>query len=179
LGRKFIAVSGFWIAAICLALTIAVPAKYWVANLLLVVVGKAALTGVFALVYIWTPEHYPTMIRNTATGACSMVARLGGIAASYFSLSLAKTNPQAVAITFAVSSALAGLLAIFLPETTGEALTETIEEAEEMGRGQPICVLGFRNQKVAAERLHEKAIHMSTVPVNGAAEQSHRTGIDF
>merc|ERR1719187_910465 len=50
--------------------------------------GKLFAAGNFSVVYMYTAEIYPTVIRNTAIGACSMVARIGGIAAPYISLSL-------------------------------------------------------------------------------------------
>lgn len=155
IGRKFLSAGGFLLAALCLALTLAVPSSHQVASLLLVVIGKSALTAVFALVYIWTPEHYPTMIRNTATGSASMIGRVGGIVASYFSLKLADEHPEIVALTFAALAAVAGLLSLLLPETTGEPLLETVEEAEVLGIGQPIFISGFGNQKAVSQRLYQ------------------------
>ena len=50
--------------------------------------GKFGASGAFAIVYLYTAELFPTAIRSTATGLCSMMARIGGIAApqvnSYF-----------------------------------------------------------------------------------------------
>ena len=39
---------------------------------------------------MYTAEIYPTIVRNTAIGSCSMVARIGGIAAPYIALYLPK-----------------------------------------------------------------------------------------
>jgi hypothetical protein len=43
--------------------------------------GKFGASGAFAIVYLYTAELFPTAIRGTATGLCSMMARIGGIAA--------------------------------------------------------------------------------------------------
>ena len=43
--------------------------------------GKFGASGAFAIVYLYTAELFPTSIRSTATGLCSMMARIGGIAA--------------------------------------------------------------------------------------------------
>lgn len=54
--------------------------------MILVIVGKMSLTGVYAVVYVITPELYPTTIRTTAMGICSMIARVGATSASYIAL---------------------------------------------------------------------------------------------
>lgn len=46
--------------------------------------GKFALTITYTIVYMYTTELYPTVLRNTALGVCSMAARIGGIIAPYF-----------------------------------------------------------------------------------------------
>ena len=42
-------------------------------------IGKFGASACFAIVYVYTAELYPTIIRNTAIGSCSTVARVGGI----------------------------------------------------------------------------------------------------
>ena len=50
-------------------------------KLTLAVIGKFGATSSFAAVYLYTAELYPTQIRSTAIGMCSMMARIGGFAA--------------------------------------------------------------------------------------------------
>ncbi len=47
---------------------------------------KAAITGTYATIYTFMPELFPTVIRNTAMGVCSMIARVGAISASYIAM---------------------------------------------------------------------------------------------
>lgn len=49
-------------------------------------IAKCAITTTYATIYTFTPELFPTVIRNTAMGVCSMMARFGAILASFISL---------------------------------------------------------------------------------------------
>lgn len=46
--------------------------------------GKFAVSTAFAVVYAYTAELYPTVLRNTAVGACTMASRIGSISAPFF-----------------------------------------------------------------------------------------------
>jgi len=43
-----------------------------------VFLGKFCIAGAFAIVYNYTVERFPTVVRNTAIGLGSMFARLAG-----------------------------------------------------------------------------------------------------
>ena len=43
--------------------------------------GKCGVAGCFDIIYNYTVEMYPTVVRTTGLGICSMVGRFGGIAA--------------------------------------------------------------------------------------------------
>ena len=44
-------------------------------------IGKFGCSGAFCIIYMFTFEIYPTIVRTTGMGLCSMVARIGAIAA--------------------------------------------------------------------------------------------------
>ena len=46
--------------------------------------GKFGITSAFAMLYVFTAELYPTLVRNMAVGVASMASRVGSIIAPYF-----------------------------------------------------------------------------------------------
>lgn len=95
----------------------------------LTLAGKFGCSASFAIVYLYTAELYPTVIRNSALGAASMVARIGGIAAP---LLAGMSDSLVPLIIMGSSSLLAGILALLLPETLGAKLPETITEVKNL-----------------------------------------------
>ena len=91
-------------------------------------IGKFGASASFSIVYVYTAELFPTVIRNQAVGTCSLVARIGGITSLLMDLLKVYWLPAPVFIMGVVATA-AGVLAIFFPETLGEKLPETKEEA--------------------------------------------------
>ena len=49
--------------------------EYIILQVFLSLVGKFGASACFAIVYVYTAELFPTVIRNTAIGACSTIAR--------------------------------------------------------------------------------------------------------
>lgn len=87
--------------------------------------GKFAVTTAFAIVYAYTAEVYPTVLRNTALGTCSMASRVGSIIAPYF-IYLRSYSVSLPYILMGSLTALVGLLSLLLPETQGMPLPDTI-----------------------------------------------------
>ncbi|CAN9501814.1 unnamed protein product [Ophioblennius macclurei] len=99
--------------------------------------GKFGITSAFCVVYAVTAELFPTVIRNTAMGCCSMAARIGTII-SPFIIYLGqhfKSLPYILMGTFAVSGA---VISWVLPETHKKTLPETISQMQLIcgGRGK-------------------------------------------
>ncbi|KAM9348842.1 organic cation/carnitine transporter 2-like [Symphorus nematophorus] len=88
-------------------------------------IGKFAVTTAFAIVYAYTAEVYPTVLRNTALGACSMAARVGSITAPYF-IYLRNYSISLPYILMGILTVLSGLLSLLLPESYGMPLPDTI-----------------------------------------------------
>ncbi len=99
----------------------------------MVLLGKFGASTSVCIVYLYTAELYPTSIRSTASGLCSMMARFGGIAAPQVAIFLPKIAPKFLPLVIMGSSCLVGsLLSILLPETLGSDLPETFEDVEKL-----------------------------------------------
>ncbi|XP_036372201.1 solute carrier family 22 member 13 [Megalops cyprinoides] len=110
-------------------LTLAVPAD--MPNVLtgLAMLGKFGITASFAIVYVYTAEIFPTVLRQTGIGVSSMFARLGGVLAPLINL-LHSHNPTTPMLIFGSTPLLGAALALALPETANCPLPDTIEEVE-------------------------------------------------
>ncbi|XP_074528438.1 organic cation/carnitine transporter 2-like [Halichoeres trimaculatus] len=100
--------------------------------------AKYALTTGSSLMFAYIAELYPTVLRNTATGTCSTVSRLGScMAPLLIQLGLySKHLPYIILGTLAVVSAFA---ALFLPESFGKPLPETIQQMHRRKRMKCPC----------------------------------------
>uniref|UniRef100_H2Z8M9 Major facilitator superfamily (MFS) profile domain-containing protein n=1 Tax=Ciona savignyi TaxID=51511 RepID=H2Z8M9_CIOSA len=99
------------------------------AGVVCAMIAKFFSGGPFTVLYLITGDLFPTMLRTQSYGACSFMGRIASIIVPYV-LYLGKTVhfalPYIVMGTIGVISAMAGLL---LPETTGQPLPKTLEEA--------------------------------------------------
>ena len=46
-------------------------------------IGKFCISASFAIVYVYSAEVFPTVLRTTGVGSSSMCARIGSIVAPY------------------------------------------------------------------------------------------------
>ena len=49
----------------------------------LTMLGKLGISGSFAVIYVYSAELFPTVVRTTGVGAGSMSARVGGLIAPF------------------------------------------------------------------------------------------------
>ncbi|GMR35448.1 hypothetical protein PMAYCL1PPCAC_05643 [Pristionchus mayeri] len=108
---------------------VAVIYKRYMIALLCLLLGKIFVQGAFNILYIFCSELYPTVIRNTAVGLNSMIARFGSGVSSYIAILSDVTLPIVPMIIFAIFSFCAGIMVRLLPETQDKPLPETFEDA--------------------------------------------------
>eukprot|EP00095_Tigriopus_kingsejongensis_P010110 maker-scaffold152_size304267-snap-gene-1.15 protein:Tk10110 transcript:maker-scaffold152_size304267-snap-gene-1.15-mRNA-1 annotation:"organic cation transporter protein" len=129
LGRKPVTIFCQCLAGItcCLAAFIKTD---WIVTVL-TLLGKFGASSSFTIIYLYMAELYPTSMRNSALGGASMMARLGSICAPI----LANISPPAIPmVIMGLSSLLGGVIVVFLPETLGNTLPDSLEEVEQLFR---------------------------------------------
>ncbi|XP_041376634.1 organic cation transporter protein-like [Gigantopelta aegis] len=92
--------------------------------------GRFFISASFNAIWIYTPELFPTNIRNIGVGMGSSAARIGGMASPFFS-SLAQVAIWAPGAILSAACLLVPFLMTCLPETAGRELPQTISEVSE------------------------------------------------
>ncbi|XP_078315174.1 organic cation transporter protein-like [Crassostrea virginica] len=92
-------------------------------------VGKMSVTGSFSVLFLFTPELFPTNLRNVGIGMCSTFSRIGAMIAP-FAGTLARQTPWAPGTVFSSMCFAVTLIALYLPETRGMDLLQTLEEVK-------------------------------------------------
>ncbi|XP_047634544.1 solute carrier family 22 member 5 isoform X3 [Phacochoerus africanus] len=102
------------------------PDLYYLATVL-VMVGKFGITAAFSMVYVYTAELYPTVVRNMGVGVSSTASRLGSILSPYF-IYLGAYDRFLPYILMGSLTILTAILTLFLPESFGTPLPDTIDQ---------------------------------------------------
>ncbi|XP_029798226.1 solute carrier family 22 member 4 isoform X2 [Suricata suricatta] len=84
LPRRYIIAGVLFLGGGVLLLIQLVPADYNFLSIGLAMLGKFGITSAFSMLYVFTAELYPTLVRNMAVGITSMASRVGSIIAPYF-----------------------------------------------------------------------------------------------
>ncbi|XP_029957203.1 solute carrier family 22 member 4-like [Salarias fasciatus] len=116
--------------------------------------GKFGITAAFCVVYAVSSEIFPTVIRNTAMGCCSMAARIGTIIAP-FVIYLGQYNTSLPYILMGALAIFGAVICWVLPETHKKALPETLSQMQQI----------FRALISGSSRVHNKpgrALHSNS-----------------
>ncbi|XP_042286978.1 solute carrier family 22 member 5-like isoform X1 [Thunnus maccoyii] len=152
--RRLTLFSTLFMGGLFLLLIQLIPANLISLAITLEMMGKFAVTTAFAIVYAYTAELYPTVLRNTAVGACSMASRIGSIIAPYF-IYLRSYSISLPYILMGSLTVLSGLLSLLLPESYGMPLPDTITHMQPFPgccRKTPYTLTQTTEEEKAAER---------------------------
>ncbi|XP_009321776.1 PREDICTED: solute carrier family 22 member 13-like [Pygoscelis adeliae] len=107
---------------VCLIIT-GIPEDQPVVTTVLAIIGKFMASASFSTSYVYSAELFPTVVRQTGVGLCSMSARVAGIMAPLIRLlgQYHRAIPMAI---FGSAPVVGGLLCVLLPETRGTDLVD-------------------------------------------------------
>ncbi|KAF0038341.1 hypothetical protein F2P81_008825 [Scophthalmus maximus] len=124
------------IAGITILINVLVPYDKQTIRTCLAVLGKGCLAASFNCCYLYAGELYPTIIRQNGMGWSSMMARVGAMVAPMVVLTR-DYIPWLPGLIYGGAPILSGIAALFLPETLGSPLPDTIQDVED----REYCVL--------------------------------------
>ncbi|XP_027343999.1 organic cation/carnitine transporter 4-like [Abrus precatorius] len=127
-GRKPLTVATMWFSGVfCLMGSLVGNVGVWkVVRMVCGVLGIFGMAGTYNLLFIYTAELFPTVVRNAALGSTTQAAQMGAILAP-FVVVLGGWLPFAV---FAACGMIGGAFAFFLPETLNQPLYDTFSGLE-------------------------------------------------
>lgn len=124
-GRKKTTSAFFVLGGLCVVTLSLVPNKFWI-TLTLGTLGVSCTAVVAATIYIYSSELFPTVVRNMGMGACSMFMRIGSMVAPF--ISNLSAVPWLPTVIFGLAPILAGIVCLWLPETRGSALPDSMDD---------------------------------------------------
>ncbi|KAK9678949.1 Sugar transporter [Popillia japonica] len=133
LGRRWSQSGSYFITAIACFVFIFIHEEQSTLRLCFYLLGKFGATAAFTIIYVISSEIFPTPLRHSLMGACSMFGRIGSMVSPQMPLLSALWSPLPL-VLFSGMAAVAGLLTLFFPETLNTKLPDTIEEAVNIGK---------------------------------------------
>ncbi|XP_077968399.1 solute carrier family 22 member 15-like isoform X1 [Styela clava] len=131
-GRRRTLVCFMGLAALCMFVMYIVSFGQDRSNykLTLLVFGKLGICGASDLIYVYTAELFPTVVRNVGLGSMSFWARVGGVIAPFLANLAVFSGSNDPFLAFGIVGLLSSVFASFLPETRAKLIPNTFEEAE-------------------------------------------------
>nr|XP_014288778.1 organic cation transporter protein-like isoform X1 [Halyomorpha halys] len=96
--------------------------------------GKFFVTGGFAIIFNYSAELLPTVVRNVGVGFSSAMARLAAMLCPIILL-LNSVDKSLPTIIFALSAFSSGFFTLFFPETLNKPMPQSMEDGENFGLG--------------------------------------------
>ncbi|GLV31844.1 uncharacterized protein CBL_07604 [Carabus blaptoides fortunei] len=116
----------------CLLITVIPTEPFW-PTLVLVNLSMMGISMSFNILYVYSGELFPTVVRNMGMGSASMFSRVGSMVAPFVA-ELGTVQPWLPPLIFGLMPLISTAACFRLPETLNNKLPDTIEEAEQIGR---------------------------------------------
>uniref|UniRef100_A0A663M5E8 Major facilitator superfamily (MFS) profile domain-containing protein n=1 Tax=Athene cunicularia TaxID=194338 RepID=A0A663M5E8_ATHCN len=153
-GRKKTQAVVLLLSGLMCLIIICIPEDQPVATTVLAIIGKFTASASFSTSYVYSAELFPTVIRQTGVGLCSMSARVAGIMAPLIRL-LGQYHQAIPMAIFGSVPVVGGLLCFLLPETRGTDLVDNMGVATPQVRWVPRA-LYLRKKKSKDENLRQR-----------------------
>ncbi|KAL3016960.1 hypothetical protein AAZX31_06G246000 [Glycine max] len=127
-GRKPLTIGTLWFSgAFCFAGSLVNNVGVWKGvRVVCGILGIFGMAGTYNLLFIYTAELFPTVVRNAALGCATQAAQMGAILAPLVVV-LGGSLPFLV---FALCGIVGGVFAFYLPETLNQPLYDTLTGME-------------------------------------------------
>ncbi|XP_028967880.1 solute carrier family 22 member 5 [Galendromus occidentalis] len=129
-GRRSTLLVTLFLSGVLSMTTALVPDEYPWLGVLLPSLAKLVISIPFSVIYLYTGEVFPTVLRGFAFGACATGSQTSMIASPYILFLSTIYGNHAPFIVFGVAAMLALLPMLALPETRGAPLPTTMDESE-------------------------------------------------
>ncbi|XP_074486056.1 solute carrier family 22 member 7-like [Sebastes fasciatus] len=128
-GRRPGEAGALLLTGLCLFANMFVAKDKWAIRTVMAVLGKSMSEASFTIMFLYTTELYPTVVRQNGLGYTSFVARLG-VSISPLIMLLEDVWHLLPAVIYCAVAVGSGLVASLLPETLNKRLPEYIEDIE-------------------------------------------------
>jgi OCT family organic cation transporter-like MFS transporter 4/5 len=128
LGRKPLTIGTLWFSGLfCFVGSLMTNKGVWKGvKMVCGILGIFGMAGTYNLLFIYTSELFPTVVRNAALGCATQAAQMGAILAPVVVV-LGGSLPFAL---FSLCGIVAGLFSFWLPETLNQPLYDTLTGME-------------------------------------------------
>ncbi|KAL2496220.1 Organic cation/carnitine transporter 4 [Forsythia ovata] len=128
-GRKPLAIGTQWFSGVfCIVGSLLKGYGTWkIFRMVCGIMGIFGMAGTYNLLFVYTVELFPTVVRNAALGCATQAAQMGAIL-SPFVVVMGNGIPFVV---FGVCGIAGGILAFYLPETLNKPLYDTMAGMED------------------------------------------------
>ncbi|XP_033330693.2 organic cation transporter protein [Megalopta genalis] len=92
--------------------------------------GRVTVMSTICIAYLYTIEIYPTVVRGTCLGLCTIVAKIGSLCTPHVLLTGEYVSVTIPLIVIGMLCLVSGGLALILPETVNTVLPDTVEDSE-------------------------------------------------
>ncbi|XP_075900872.1 solute carrier family 22 member 7-like [Nelusetta ayraudi] len=150
LGRKPSEMGALFLTAVFLLINMFIPKDQAIARTSVAVFGKAVSEASCTIMYLYTAELYPTVVRQNGVGYTAFIARLG-VSMSPLIMLLEDFWYLLPAVTYSTVAVIAGLVASRLTETLNTNLPETIGDIEKRkGKEKAVSAVSMENVRLAS-----------------------------